>query len=422
MLNFEFSFFAAAIYPLLSSFILILFSFFCAKVSCSYLSPSFVFSFVWGVALFLLSCGQFFNFYPISSNALIIFVLGALTFSMTSIFFERILARIQFNVSNQMILIDFKMLLIVYVAITILIMPIVALDVLKFGSTIPEIAYNIRYSAIHGESIASIYSTFYFVFSLFVSVIFIYALINKRLNFFIVVVSLLPFLAALLIMNGRSGIISLILSWFFVYLFYGGKLNFKSTLAFVVVSYLVLFFGATLVGKFNVDGLNFFESLFVLLEHIMDYLLQGPLLFARYFDGDINVRENWDTLNIACHIISKFGWCEPLPQHQDTAYYGINKIGNVYSLYFSLFPHYSYVGMVFFLVLYSTLTTFFFKMAKCGNVFSVVISGNLFSVMILSLFKDGFGYSILLFIEFLIISVFFVVFFVKSERINTRCD
>lgn len=407
-----------SIYTLMSSAILFLVSVLCARITRSLISPAFVFSFVWAVALFVLSFTPFFGFYSVTSNALLIFIFGAIIFSTTSLIFNDFLVNLKFKNNNQLAFINFKGLLVAFNLLSILILPAVITNILGFGSNLIEIAYNIRYAAVHGESVVSTYSANYFVFCLFTSVLFVYAVVNKHLNFLVVAISLVPFLITILILNGRSGLISLILSWFFVYVFSGGKINTRSLMVFFLVGISIIFFGATLVNKVDVEDSTFFNTLIILIEHIMDYLLQGPVLFSRYFDNEISINENWDTLNIACYIISKIDACVPLAQHQDIAKYGANKVGNVYTFYFSLLPHNSYIGSIFFIMLYSIITTYFYKKAKSGHVFSLVISGYLFGVMILTIFKDGFGYSLILFIKFYLLSFVLVYFFTKKTKTN----
>ena len=344
------------VYTLLAGFLLFIFSIICRRITRSSISPAFVFSVTWGVALIFLSITPYMGFYSIKSNALLIFVFGAILFSSSSIVFSAVFRK-AFRPcglsGGQIGLLDFKKLLLLFLVVSAFIVPLIVNSILEFGSTLPEIAYKLRATSITGERVIPGYLAIYFVFAIFVSVLLIYAVVNKKLKAIHVFLSLMPFLIITLILNGRSGLISLILSWIFVYLFCGGKLNIKVVALFGVSAGSVIFFGAVLVNKVEVSDAGVWDSTYYIIAHIVDYLFQGPVLFSRYFENEINVRENWDTLNIVCHIFSKLDLCIPMPQHQDIATYGINKLGNVYTFYFAVFPRYSYVGLLFFIILYS---------------------------------------------------------------------
>jgi oligosaccharide repeat unit polymerase len=420
MTSLSVSFLDGSIYTLINSVILLLFSALCARLTRSLISPAFVFSFVWGVALFILSFTPLIGFYPITSNALLIFVFGAILFSMTSLVTHVICIKWRINENlnyNQALSLNFNQILIYFNILSIIIIPILISDVMSYGGSLAEISYNLRVASLQGEKVGSFATANYSVIAFFLSILFIYAINKKQLNVLWVVVSLAPFLISTLVLAGRSGLISLMLSWLFVYLLTGGKINLKAIVIFIALFLFVLVFGATLVNKVDVNNSNVFDSISILGVHILDYLFQGPILFSRYFDNQLSIKENWDTLNSVCHALSKVELCTPISNiHADVGKFGPDKLGNVYSIYFAIFPHYSYIGIAFFIIFYSIITTYFFDKAKYGNIFALVVSGFLFGAIVLSIFKDGFGSGFWLFIKFYLISIILVLFFTKKGK------
>ncbi|MET1253596.1 O-antigen polymerase [Aliikangiella maris] len=408
------------VYTLLSGIILLNFSYLCYRYSRSVVSPAFTFSSVWAVSLVFLSITPLMGFYAVNSFSVLIFIFGAIVFSLTSLSIQFISACLQKSKkSGQLETLNYDKLLVFFIAISIIFLPLLVIEIMSYGSSVPEIAYNLRQATLNGEKIGSFFTANYFVIAYFLSILFIYAISKKLVRITPVILSLVPFLALTLLLTGRSALISLILAWVFTYVFSGGKISIKVATSFFVAFMLVLVLGATLVSKVDVAEASLGESIYILLVHIVDYLFQGPVLFSHYFDNQIHIRESWDTLNSVCHALSKLGLCTPISNvHADDAYFGNNKLGNVYSMYFAIFPHYSYIGIVFFIVLYSSLCTYFFEKAKHGSVFSLVASGFLYSAIVLSIYKDGFGSAFWLFIKFYLISIAIVALFSNRGLFN----
>lgn len=132
-------------------------------------------------------------------------------------------------------------------------------------------------------------------------------------------------------------------------------------------------------------------------------------MFSEYFDGKIDIRENWDAMNNFLHILNNLGITNvEISQHADFAMFGYDAedYGNVYSIYFSIYPHYGYFGLFFFITLYSIISTIFFKLSKLGGIFCLYVSGTLFASSLLSVFMDGYGYLIYFFMKSFVFFIF----------------
>lgn len=413
---------SASLLPSLSAICLLFLSLHCFRIEKSLIAPATAFSLTWTCALFALNFTPLIGFYPLGSKATLLYLFGTILFSTTSIFTHYLYNNRKQSYRKNPIQnrkINFKKLFIFYNLTSLVIFPLLALEMLKYGNNLQEISYNIRRLSIHSNLDISPLITNYILFGYFCSILFIYAVFKNKLNRISVFTSLIPLLCGSLILSGRSGIVSLVLAWFFVAVFID-KLDIYKFLKTLLSLIAILFLGAVLVNKFNINGLSFTETTIVFTKHIAGYLFQGPVLFSRYFEGEILVRENWDTLNSVCHILSKVDLCEPFPQHCDFAYYGEWLSGNVYSFYFSIIPHYSYLGCCIFIMLYSFLITVFYEKAKRGELYFLLLSAQLFSGIILSIFKDGFGSQFYLLIKFSFFYVLLIIFFSKTYRLTTK--
>lgn len=411
------SYFSNIIYTLLSGGILVILSLMFVRLKVPYIHPCFMFSATWGGALILLSLTPLVGFYFLQSSVLLLYLACAILFSA----FSYIIYRVSMNFKEPRVRIldemNFSKILKFYWLISMLVIPSIVSDIMSYGSSLAEIAYNLRSSQLNGKQVGSFITANYFVVAIFISCLLVYGVTKQKVKVLAVVISLLPFIFLTLILTGRSLLVSLILAWVYTYFFAGGRLSFKSAMIFTLTMFGVLFFGATLVSKVDVEGLGFLSIFLVIFVHIVDYLLQGPILFGLYFDNMIHIRESWDTLDNACHAVSKFGLCEPITNvHADNAYMGDGKLGNVYSFYFATYPHYGIFGTLFFISFYAVVSAVFYYFARRGGLFSFVSSSFLFSAIVLSIYKDGFGDSFWMFIKFYLIALFFSAFFkVKSK-------
>lgn len=368
-----------------------------------------------------MSCAKYVNIYTVQSASLIVFVSSAIIFSLSSATISYAFGRSNLKkVATELEDLNYNAIAVFYLAISCLSMPFIVSAILSQGETVVEIAYNLRVAALNNDAVLHPVLSYFFVFSLSLSLIMLYGVLikNFRLSYFILL--FLPFVVTMLLINGRSGLVSLILSWFFAYLFLGRRLTAKAVFLFIFLLFAIIFLGAVFVSKVDVDKLGAFEVFLVIFEHILDYYLQGIVLFDLYYSEQIHVQENWDALNVLCQILSAFDMCQPLPQHQDVAQFGDGKLGNVYSIYFSILPRHGILGLFFFILLYGVLSGYFYEVARRGYVYSYVVSCFIFSFIVLSLFHDGFGYSLILLIQTLFFVYVVILLFGKTFTMKMK--
>jgi len=198
------------------------------------------------------------------------------------------------------------------------------------------------------------------------------------------------------------------------------KISLKILLSSCGAFILIVVAGALATNKVDIAAADTFGGLVVtFVKHVAAYAFQGPILFAQYFDGQAVVSPNWSPFSSIQHILSLFGLSPPPPVHHlEFNLYGgePDMVGNVYSLYFSLYPNNGLLGTFIILIGYSVASTYIYVRAKSGELVFVLLSGYLFSAMVLSMFSDSFLPSLWFFIKLVII----VVFIKFVMKISTR--
>ncbi|MCO3709071.1 oligosaccharide repeat unit polymerase, partial [Pseudomonas aeruginosa] len=107
-----------------------------------------------------------------------------------------------------------------------------------------------------------------------------------------------------------------------------------------------------------------------------------------YYQGSIHLEPYWSPLNGFCSILATVGLCQKPPLHLDFYEYAPGELGNVYSMFFSMYPHYGALGVIGVMALYGMLCSYAYCKAKKGSLYFTVLSSYLFSAIVFSLFSD----------------------------------
>lgn len=401
-----------SISSLLGSIILFIYTFIAHRMVKDLLSPAVVFPAVWAIALFFLSMiTPMLGFYHINSWAILIFVGGALLFSTVSILISITFDfKKPFPYSLRIDEISYKRIMVVFYIGTIISAPLVISAALNYGDNLVQIASRIRYERIHGEGdIAPKTVQNWFTLSFFLIFILISGIVKRKVKIKYILIPVGINLILYLLLEGRSAIIMQIFAWMFLIITITGGVRVRHLFIITVSMLCFIILGSVFVAKVDTSNISLVDQAIAYLRHILSYLYQGPILFSEYFDGKIHIRENWDAMNNFLHIMNNLGITNvEISQHADFAMFGYDEddYGNVYSIYFSIFPHYGYFGLVFFLTLYSAISTIFFKLSRLGGVYCLYVSGTLFASSLLSVFMDGYGYLIYFFAKSFIFFMF----------------
>lgn len=352
----------------------------------------------WAVALVILSFLPLIGFDHLSAEAVRLYVLGAGWFALVSLFTSWMLQRHgeesdsrQYGVLERL---NYPRLMVLWTASALFVYPMAVVNIISYGLDIVEISYTIRRESVAGESILHpALDNAFLVIGVFANIALL-GVVRKSLKPYAFLVLVAPFIVITLIVSGRSGLVSLMLGWMAIVAIFSKRLKLRYFLLPAAFLLFVVYFGGVWVKKFDVEGQSLVGAVGVLADHVFDYLYQGPVLFSRYLAGEINVAANWDFLNSACHILSKLDLCSPVRIHAEFAQYGDARVGNVYSMYFSILPNYGAFGLVVVFLVYSVFITFLFSEFKKPTLFAVSTYPFMFSAIFLSVYKDSVGYSL----------------------------
>lgn len=390
---------------LAASFCLLLISIGSYSLVHDHLHPSVVFSAIWGILMLLLFISSSYGYFPFESGALLFVIISILTFSIVSLathsLFSNRLSKslITFPTIN----INIRKLIIYFLILNIIVIPIWYIDIqsIGFGNNLIEKAYFIRHLSTNGEKVFGPLVGNYFIFGFILMSLVTVLLVQKKINIVYYLFFIFPFISMGIISNGRAALIKSLLSIFFVYKFTGGKISFKFIIIILSLFVIIFIGGALLVGKQGIElNMSFSQILLLSLQNLADYILQGAILFSRYYVGIIHVTKDWTPMQGIEIILHKFGYATTFIQNLvDFNYFTENRDGNVYSIFFSTYPRYGFIGNLLWLSLYSIIVTVFYTVAKRGNIYALLVSAYFFGALILSIFSDGIGSSLYLLLK-----------------------
>lgn len=411
-----------SLYSLIGAFTLLGVAYLTKKVERTVVAPATAMLLTWGIALFILSFLPTLGFYYVSAQAVVLYVLGAIWFAVVALVTGGLLKSYSrkkdgYRVSGIIQTINYNRLYLACIVIAFTTFPLAVLNILEYGSNITEISYNIRRASLDGESILNpVVNNLFVVMGAFLTVV-LFGVITGRLKISQFILVSVPYVLLVLVISGRSGIVSLILGWLTIVVVFSVRLKARYIIMPMSLLLGVIYLGGVWVKKFETEGQSLSDTVVTLLEHIFGYLYQGPILFSRFFENDIDIATNWDFLTSACHVLSKLGICTPnLSKHADFASYSMYNMGNVYSIYFSIIPHYGILGLIVVFAVYGIFLGSLFHYFKKMSVFCLIVYPYMFSAILLSPFKDGIGYSVYWQIKILLIC--FLISLVFSKRFN----
>lgn len=390
----------------------------CRVCEKSVFAPATAMLLTWGVALVALSFLPLMGFYHLSAEAVLLYVLGACWFAFVAILTTWTLSRYSrlFNylAGHTADDLNYSRLLLLWAVVAVFAYPLAIQSILSFGSSIAEISYNIRRSSVAGEPILHPMVSNAFILLGVLTNIVLFGVIRKKVKLLSFAVLVTPLVVISLVVSGRAGLVALIFGWLVILAVFSDKLKLRYFVLPVLFLFFVLYFGGVWVKKFDVEGQSAGNVLVVFADHILGYLYQGPVLFSRYYTGEIDIETNWDMLGSACHILSKIGMCQPQNHHAEFAQYGPSLTGNVYSMYFSIIPSYGLLGLALAFGCYSVFLSVIFYMLKARRVFALVVYPVMFSAIVLSVFSDRISYALYWLIKVFIICIIIRVLF--SEK------
>lgn len=386
--------------------------------------PSAVFPFTWAFGLWGVSASELLGFYPIESEALLLFIAGGIVFSVASIATSEILRRYNSgSVASGYFYkpINARKMVFFFCVLHVAILPSIYFDLTSLSPDIVQAAYIARQRSVEGDDVLGRAASNYLQIGTMLIPLFVVCYLKKWCSSIALLLISAPWALLILLASGRAGLLQLLIGLLFIWVIVRGKLSVKFMIWVGGCFLLVLIGGAIATAKVAIDtdeSLGDFVYLFA--QHFAGYAFQGPVLFSRYFDGDITLEPLWSPFSSICHMLSFVGLCVPDPQHLAFNRYAPDLEGNVYSMYFSLYPRFGVVGVIAFLSMYSVISTYTYVKAKAGNVYYMMLASFFMSSIVLSLFSDQISSSWWSLIKLTILIA--LVFFMFTDRKKVRRD
>lgn len=260
------------------------------------------------------------------------------------------------------------------------------------GTDLASIAYQIRLRSVGGQDVFGPLLGNYIQAGTFMIPLISLPVLTRRWPLWLLGLAGLPWAAIMLVGAGRSALVQMILALMFLSFLFEGRVANRLTLPLIPFMVAVIVIGASLVGKIApVYQGNGVQKAVPFAESALDYAAQGPILFSRYLSGEAGVTPNWSPTRGLCALFGSIGLCRAPNHNLEFNDFAPSKDGNVYSLFFSIFPHYGYLGVFVFLALYGGLCYGAYRGARRGSSVALVIYGLLFGAIVLSPFTDSIG-------------------------------
>ncbi|WP_426768220.1 O-antigen polymerase [Erwinia aphidicola] len=355
--------------------------------------PATLFSFVFLIVLLMaLLSHYFFGYYYISLETYAIYGLGNISFIMGSLLitsvqrtsprrFEPLV-----NGRGKWLNIFFHVLLL----LCLLYSPVIYDE---FMAVTPNGPISIRILRLREYGLTQqVYSTLtnnFIIISTFLVMLSAYLFSRKKIRFPLFALSYLLFAYYNFLTGTRAAIILITVAIMFIYLVCAEK---KSKLLLVLILVSAFFLGAVVAIYMGKDGMdrdaNFSDNISKVIENYFSYTVQGVILFDNYIVDRNKISENWDVLSGAKGVANKIAGADLFDintKFSDFSYFSKDKDGNVYTIYFSVYPLYGLIGVFTFFVLYGAFCSFVYHRA---NYVFVIILCYISATLCLNVFNE----------------------------------
>lgn len=395
--------------------------------------PGVVFPLHWGVMLMLVVAAAGLGFYPVAPQAAALFVFGALCFVGGALCGDgaaRLSARSRAGSgadADPIQRIAFRRIAWASVLLhAVMIVPwwTETLAVADGATDLLQVGFQVRYRTVFGDAAYGSFVGNYLVLGLIIVPVLVIGAIRGRVSAWLVTAAALPWVGTNLISNGRSGLVTLTLGLVYLRLTAAKPLNLRAVLTGFLLFLLVFGGGVLLVAKGNAsvdDSLG--DIGLAVVTNLSDYLLQGPVLFSRYFTNEVHVQSTWDPFVFGCSLLQHAGLCKMGELHQDFIEFADGRIGNVYTVFFSVYPTYGWIGVLAIVGGYGAWASFHHRRHRQGGSLGHTLwAAYLFAAVPLSTFFDGFGPTLNFLIKAAIVCALIQRFVVERRGPRRRAD
>ncbi|EFI6539763.1 O139 family O-antigen polymerase [Escherichia coli] len=227
----------------------------------------------------------------------------------------------------------------------------------------------------------------------------------KKINVYYYSLTFVLFCAYNFMTGTRAAIILISIACIFIYLLNTNKNNKTSKLFLLSVGMTAIILGALVAIFMGKDGMERDESLLANLNKVVDnyfsYTVQGVILFDNYVIGREKITPNWDILSGSAEVINKITSSNIFKtdsKFSEFSHFAKDKDGNVYTIYFAIYPLYGLVGVILFFMLYGTVCTILYNHGP--GIVSVLV-GYINATLCLNIFNEQVFINIIFTIKFI---------------------
>lgn len=366
---------------------------------------------IWGTVILLTAMSSGLGFHPVEPEALPLFFIGTLAFTAGGLFGDRLAGQVantrcSFSAND----INYRRLVTFCLLAHAVMLPWWWSEVTSIAnesSDLLAIAFQLRAKSVTNEELVGGFVGNYLVLGLILTPVLMLGTLEGRIRATTAIFIAAPWILTNILTNGRAGLVTLLIAMTYLRLTHRQPLHWRTIGLGALLFFGVFAGGVVLVNKGGLDSAALFgesdspgqvffaltEIGLVAVENVLDYLLQGPILFSRAFAGLVQIESTWDAFSFACNLLEKAGLCTPPPLHQEFANFGTgDRLGNVYSVYFSIYPKYGWLGILWVMAFYGAWAAFHhMHYAKSRSLGQGLLAAFLYAAVLLSIFSDLFG-------------------------------
>jgi oligosaccharide repeat unit polymerase len=371
------------------------------------IAPEVIFAGVWlACSIGLAISGD--SLYPISANTYLVYIMGAIIFTL-GCFFCNVVMPIKNNVvaypnySNR----PLKLILYIFFAIALIALPFY-IHSLECVAKLSDPLYFLkqRWHEVHGVDLSqhqfNIFSNIA-VMSIFLALVMYAERIRNfsrtRMNFFITWGSVFLALVYGSLTGTKGNAINLILMLMVLNFLFKKNVNFGKIIIYIAIVVSVFIVGIMFVNfaYLSHEGVGFLFRIF------QSYFLGGLVAFDRIVQTPYVIESTQSISRFYLETANSFGFNYYVPIiHAAYTFISPNMDANTYTIYFSYFKDYGWMGVIDLMFFYGFISKFIYILAKRGNIIAGLFYSMIASGIILSFHAEHFWLALNMYIKALL--------------------
>jgi hypothetical protein len=383
--------------------------------------PAVAYPALWATLLLLSLAALPLDFFRIEPAAVAVFVGGALLFVLGAGLGEQIAGQRRVLPVSPIDRLDFRVIAACAAVLNLVMLPVWWGEVTSISGAndLLTASFRMRWIQVLGLDRHGFVVGNWLVLGLIVAPILALGAFRQRLPGWWALLVCAPWVFCNLVSNGRAGTVQLIVCVLYLRATESRPLDWRTVLGGAALFLLVFGGGVLLVAKGDAaEATSALELLRAVVINLIEYVVQGPILFSRWFAGLTDVVSTWDALVFPCTLLQGVGLCTVGELHQEFAAYGteFSQIGNVYTVYFASLPKYGWIGFAVLIAAYGAWATFHHRRHRQhGHLFHSLFAGQLFASTLLSGFSDTFAPSLNFLLKTALVCAVLQAYFIRRE-------